>query len=51
MRVDGPPRKVHRPKETWMKVVGIDMEKCSLFEDLVLDRSEWRKKIYVVDWC
>ena len=48
IQVDGPPRKMHRLKRTWM-VVGIDIKKCNLSKDLVKDGLEWRNIIHVVD--
>lgn len=50
MQVDGPSRKRGRVKMTWMEVVRIYPKKCNLFEDLALDRPEWRNSIHVADY-
>eukprot|EP00268_Persea_americana_P015107 TRINITY_DN16854_c0_g1_i2.p1 TRINITY_DN16854_c0_g1~~TRINITY_DN16854_c0_g1_i2.p1 ORF type:complete len:146 (-),score=8.65 TRINITY_DN16854_c0_g1_i2:94-531(-) len=49
MRIDGPSRKLSKPKMTWMVTVRIDLHKCNLSEDLAQDRLEWRNNIHV-DW-
>ena len=40
MKVVSPPRRMGRPKRTWMEVVKMDMRKCNLSENLAQDRSE-----------
>ena len=38
-----------RPKKTWMEVIRQDIEAKSLNEGILLDRTEWRKRIHVLD--
>ena len=42
-------RAQRRPKKTWMEVIRQDIEAKGLSEDILLDKNEWRKQIYVPD--
>lgn len=47
--VDGPSKKIGRPKRAWMKVVRIVLKKCYLSKDLVQDRLEWQNGIHIAN--
>lgn len=49
MQVDGPSRKMGRPKRTKIEVARIRLKKRNLYKDLVQDRQEWQNKIHVID--
>ena len=49
IQADDHSRKSGRLKKTLLEVVvGIDLKKCNLSEDLAKDRLEWRNIIHIV---
>ncbi|KAL6513544.1 hypothetical protein OROGR_021030 [Orobanche gracilis] len=38
-----------RPKQTWKRVIESDMNFLGIEENLVVNRTEWRDRIYVAD--
>ena len=46
MQIPGKARGRGRPRLTWDAVIKKDMAYCKLYEEMALDRSEWRVAIH-----